>query len=210
MSPVDSDLFQSADFSATFGKLDAVPGVTIVANYASLPATWGLNQHGSKVIQADNRAEWMWYNPSGTGQWIRTNTVGLISKTIQPTPITTTLTTSPGAVFVTSGNFTAPGGRALRIDLDMGIDNSSGASGIVIINVRDNGTQIAEYNFKPGVYISSGGVWVQATAFLASNTFTPGSTHNISAYVRASTGAVGVGGHGTSAARQSILSISEV
>jgi hypothetical protein len=213
MSPVDSDLFLSADFAATFAKLDSVPGTTIVANYAALTAlTWGIPQHGSKVLQADNGAEWYWYNPSGTGVWKRSNTIGLLNYTVQSAPVSTVLITSPGPTFITSGNFTIPGGRPVHVHLNMGLDNSSGLSGIVIVTLKDNGTQVAEFNYRPGSSINGAGDNQHAHLYLntpavpiANNT-----THNITAQIRSATLSAGVGGHGTSVARVSTLAIHEV
>jgi hypothetical protein len=210
MSPVDSDLFQASDFATTFGKLDAVPGTTIVPNYAGLPTTWGIPQHGSRVLQADTGAEWFWYNPSSTGVWKRTNSLGLLSLTTQGAAVSTTLHAAPGPTFITSGNFTAPGKRALHVHLDMGIDNSSGTNGIVIITLLDNGVQIDENIYRTGLVVGtlSTGTSFQAHAYIQNPT--PASTHNITAQIRSASLAQSSGGGGTSVARTSTLAITEL
>ena len=212
MSPVDSDLFLSADFATTFGKLDAVPGTTIVANYAALTAlTWGIPQHGSKVLQADNGAEWYWYNPSGTGAWKRTNSIGLLNYTVQSAPVTTILMAS-GPTFITSGNFTIPGGRPVKVHLNMGLDNSSSQTSIVIITLKDNGTQIAEYNYRVGSSINAAGDNQHAITYLNAplGTIANNTTHNITAQIRSANLSAGLGGHGTSVARVSTLTVHEI
>ncbi len=90
MAPVDSDTFTSAAFTDTFTKIDNVPGVAVVANYAALLALgWGTNQHGRKAIQLDNLAEWIWLDPSGSGTWNRVNSLGVLNRTSQGSDVST-------------------------------------------------------------------------------------------------------------------------
>jgi hypothetical protein len=212
MSPLDSDLVQSSDFASTNAKLDSTPGTTMVNNYAALIAlTWGTAQHGSKVLQLDNGAEWYWYNPSGVGSWKRSNTIGLLNYTVQSAPVSTTLL-SGGPTFITSGNFTIPGGRPVKVHLNMGLDNSSGVGSIVIISLKDNGTQIGEFNYRAGSSINNIGenehaiIYLNTPAIPVSNN----TTHNITAQIRSAGLSAAVGGHGTSVARVSTLTVHEV
>lgn len=205
MAPVDSDLFLSSDFNTTFTKLDAVPGTTIVANYAALTAlSWTSAQYGSKAIQLDNRAEWMWVTP---GSWVRTNNIGELAYATQSAPITTIVTTAGGGpTFITTGNFTAPGGRNLRVHLNMGLSNSASQTGIAIITIYDNGTQIDEFNYRAGALINNQGNNQHAFSRIvpANN-----STHNISAKQRSAI-STAPGGGGSTLTAASRLQVIEV
>jgi hypothetical protein len=220
IAPVDSDLFLSADFTSTFTKLDNAPGIFFVDNYAGLASlaagtlspytgpAWGIPQHGNKVMERDNGAEWYWYNPSGSGVWKRSNSIGLLNSIVQSAPVTTTLKTTGGPTFITSGNFTVPGGRPVHVHLNMGLDNSSGVGGIAIITIKDNGTQIAEYNYRVGSLINVNGANVHAHVYL--NSLANNSTHNITAQIRSANISAAVGGAGTSVARVSTLTVHEL
>jgi hypothetical protein len=208
MEPVDSDFFKSVDYNSTFQILDAVPGTLPVANLAALQAlTWGTAQHGTRVLQLDNGAEWYWYNPSGAGVWKRTNNVGLVTSAIQSADVSTTLT-STGPTFIQTPTFTAPGVRTLRIDLRVGLDNTSGQNGIGIITLLDNGTSLLDWNIRCGSYLNGNGVGFLNSIFIANPA--AGSTHQVSARVRSAIGSVGNGASGTTVVRYSVLTVTEV
>jgi hypothetical protein len=90
----------------------------------------------------------------------------------------------------------------------MGLDNSSGVGGIVIIDIFDNGSQLVELNFRAGSYINGAGANEQADVYLSG--LTNNSTHNISAKLRSANLSAAVGGQGTSAARTSVLNVYEI
>lgn len=208
MEPVDSDFFKSVDYNATFAILDAIPGTLPVANLAALQAlTWGTAQHGTRVLQLDNGAEWYWYNPSGAGVWKRTNSVGLLSSATQSADVVTTLT-SNGPTFIQTPTFTAPGVRMLRVDLRVGLDNSSGQNGIGVVTIYDNGTSLLDWNIRAGSYINGNGVGFLNSVFITNPT--AGSSHQISARIRSAIGSVGNGAGGTTSSRYSVLTVTEV
>ena len=208
MEPVDSDFFKSGDYNSTFQILDAIPGTLPVANLAALQAlTWGVNQHGTRVLQLDNGAEWYWYCPSGVGTWKRTNTVGLLTSATQSADVSTTLT-SNGPTFITTPTFTAPGVRALRVDLRPQVDNTSGLNSIAVVNIYDNGTNLVTWNIRCGSYIDGNGTGSFLSTFIANPT--AGSSHQISARVRCSGVSSASGGHGTTTMRYSVLTVTEV
>lgn len=209
MEPVDSDYFKSEDYYSTFQILDAVPGTLPVANLAALQAlNWGVNQHGTRVLQLDNGAEWYWYNPSGVGVWKRTNSVGLLTSTVQSADVSTTLT-SNGPTFITTPNLTAPGVRALRVDLRVGLDNTSGFDSVCIVDVYDNGTNLMEWRIRCGSPIGTTyGTGFFNSIFIANPT--AGSAHRLSAKVRSAYGSPASGGSGTTVVRYSVLTVTEV
>jgi hypothetical protein len=208
MEPVDSDFFKSADFNSTFQILDAMPGTLPVANLAALQAlTWTSAQHGTRVLQLDNGAEWYWYQPSGAGVWKRTNSVGLINNTIQSSDVSTSLT-SNGPTFIQTPTFTAPGVRALRVDLRTQLDNTNGLNSIAVINIYDNGTNLVTWNMRVGSRIDSNGTGFFNTGFILNPT--AGSSHQISARVRCSSISSANGGQGTVTVRYSALTVTEV
>lgn len=208
MSPVDSDFFKSGDYNATFAILDAIPGTLPVANLAALQAlTWGANQHGTRVLQLDNGAEWYWYQPSGGGVWKRTNSVGLITSATQSADVSTSLT-SNGPTFISTPTFTAPGVRALRIDLRPQLDNSNGLNSVCTVNIYDNGTNLVTWNIRCGSRIDNNGTGFATSALIANPT--AGSSHQISARIRSSSLSAGSGGGGTSTVRFSVLTVTEV
>lgn len=207
MLPVDSDLFKASDYNATFSILDAIPGILPVANYAALPVGWTAAQHGTTVLQLDNGAQWYWYQPSGVGQWKRVNSVGLVAQAFQTAAVSTTSQSSPGPSFNTTGNFTAPGVRPLRINIRTDADSSSGVNSIIIFRVHDNGTVIYEYNVRSGQTINGNGTHHDFTTYITNPT--PGSTHNITCYFRCANLTSAAGGQGTSVVRRSAITVIE-
>jgi hypothetical protein len=208
MRPVDSDLFDPADYTATFDILDLQPGVRPVANYAALTAlSWGIPQHGSRAIQMDNLAEWMWYNPSGSGTWKRTNSVGLIKQVLQTSDVSSSATSGSGPLVVTTGNVTAPGIRPLHVNLDIAVDNTTGSNGLCDITLTDNGTTLRQWTVRATAPVGTSGLshlfdwWVLAPAV--------GSSHNFSVYIRSIPGSSANGANGTSTARRAALTIIE-
>lgn len=128
MSPTNADPFTPDDFDATFAKLDAVPGITPVANFASLPSNLTAAQHMSCYIQADNGAEWYWYQPSSgsPGSWKRRNALGVIATASQNSNISTTTTNPSLAPTVMQATVLAPGSRYIKVSVDLrALTNSS-------------------------------------------------------------------------------------
>jgi len=207
IAPVDSDTFAAADYATTFGKLDAVPGVTIVPAYSGAGGlntlSWGTNQHGRTVIQADNGAWWLWYNPSGSGTWKRINNIGLIQKTIQNADVSSAATSGTGILVVQSGNLSIPGGRSVQINCTLGLDNNSGANGNAAVLLYDNGALLKTFTFKVGNNTGSLGN-SQSFDWYVNPGSTP-STHNYAVYARS----ISITG-GTTTAKTSVLNVIEV
>ena len=147
MLPTNSDPFTPDDFSQTFGKLDAVPGTTPVANYASLPSNLTANQHMSCYIQADNGAEWYWYQPSSgsPGVWKRRNALGVIATASQNSNISTTATNPSLAPTIMTATVLAPGGRYICVAVDMrSVQNNSSAC-VGVTSLWLNGGLVVEH-----------------------------------------------------------------
>lgn len=209
MDPADSDFFKSADFADTAQILDAVPGTLPVANLAALNAlNWTTAQHGTRVLQLDNGAEWYWYQPSGSGVWKRTNSVGVLTSAVQGSEVSTSLTSAPGPTFIKTPTFTAPGVRSLRVDLQVGVENTSGLNSIVMIRLFDNGNMILDWNIRCGTHINFNGTGFFNSVFI--NAPSAGSSHQISAAVRSAQLSSANGGSGTSTVKASTLTVSEV
>lgn len=210
MSPVDSDVFTSADFSTTFGKIDAAPGVAKVANYSALTtlgAGWGVNQHGRFVLQLDNGALWYWFDPSGSGSWKRANSTGLLAKVVQNADVSSSATSGNGILVVQSGNITVPGGRYLDLNCTLGLANSTGAIGMVSVNLVDNGSNIKEFVFKVGTQNTGQG---NSQSFDWYVNPSANSVHNYGVYIRSVSGSTSNGAGGSSTAKTSVLNVIEV
>jgi hypothetical protein len=149
MLPNNADPFDPDDFVETFTVLDGAPGVTPIANLAALPTGLTTAQHMSQYIQADNGAIWYWYKPSsGTpGAWMRSNSVGMLSQRSNGGLVQSTSTAAPGAVVLgTSVPLTAPGVRALRVDIDIDQINSSGSSGLYAVLLYQGSTLVKTFD----------------------------------------------------------------
>ena len=207
MNPVDADTFKVADYADTFQILDAIPGTYPVANSTERQAlTWGSAQHGTRVLQLDNGSEWYWYWNGSSGAWKRVNCIGLMQFVQQSNPVSTV--SSIGTTFIETPGFTAPGIRALRVDLRVGIDNSNGLDGIVEITLKDNNISIYFWNVRAGSYINSNGTGFLMSCFIRnSNVDQP---HQISALVSSMNISQSSGGYGTSTVRNSLLTVTEV
>lgn len=208
MDPVDSDFFKSSDFKASMEILDAVPGTLPVANLAALNAlTWTTAQHGSRVLQLDNGAEWYWYAPSGAGVWKRTNTIGVVATGTLGAPVTTTVTTS-GPTFLRTPTFTAPGVRSLRIDLYAGVDNPIAWNSLVILDLYDNGVNLQEWSLRAGQRWNNNGISFFNSVYIDNPT--AGSSHQISVTIRAANAVFSIGGGGTAGVHDATLRVIEV
>lgn len=207
MNPVDADLFKASDYADTFQILDAVPGTYPVANSTARQAlTWGANQHGSRVLQLDNGSEWYWYWNGSSGSWKRVNSVGLMQFVQQTSPVSTVSTSD--TTFIQTPTFTAPGVRALRVDLRVGVDNSNGLDGIVKITLADNNVSIYFWNIRAGSFIGSNGTGGLISCFIQNPSVD--QSHQISARVACIAVSQASGGYGTSTVRNSVLTVTEV
>ncbi len=212
-APVDSDPFSASDFSTQNNILDANPGIKIVPAYNGTGGLSTLNytqaQHGSLVLQADRGALWYWYQPtSSAGSWKRANSIGLITRTTQNADVSTTATSGNGVLAVSSGNFTVPGGRYIGIDVEMGLDGTSGPNSTAKLNITDNGDLIREKVWIVGQKFSGFGqnqVYRTVIAPGANN-----SSHNINVYIRSVAGSTDQGRGGTTTSRAATIAISEI
>ena len=119
MNPVGSDAFVPLDFSSSFIKLDANPGVLPVPNAAARPADYTAAQHGSLVHQLDLNILWSWNQPTSgsAGAWRRVGNTGLLGSSV-PTGSTSTTTTSYNSgVQVAALSVTVPGGRPIQVNI---------------------------------------------------------------------------------------------
>lgn len=152
MLPTNADAFTPQDFTDTFTILDAIPGVTRVANYAGLPTNLTNAYHGSLYLQMDNRAMWMWNQPTtgGAGSWVRTNSLGFLGGSPSlATKVTYSQATDPGATVLTA-SATAPGGRYIMVTAHLGAIATSDASGITKMNLLYNGTSYVATSYING------------------------------------------------------------
>lgn len=207
-NPVDSDTFQTSDFSGAFTKLDNTPGFTMVNNFASLPTGWTTAQHGSVVIQLDNGAQWQWYQPSGGGVWRRINSLGVLSTVAQATTAQTT-TTSPGVQAVTT-SVTVPGGRYIRMSfVPLSLESSYG---YMVLNFEVDGAIAGSLSCFTGGTIGghSGGVG-PTFEWLWDGRAVGGTTHAFSLWLRAVALPPSQGGSGNVLSRAGgIFTVSEV
>lgn len=142
MLPVDSDPFLPSDFVATMNKLDGTPGVTPIANFASLPVGLTTAQHGSMYMQTDNNAMWMWWKPTSgsTGAWKRANNLGVLGQATLSTSVTTTASSDGAAPTVMTLTVAAPGGRWIGCDVHCWSVGNTGSAGATVSSLSLNGT----------------------------------------------------------------------
>jgi hypothetical protein len=153
MNPVGTDPFTTTDFSDTFTKLDNVPGVQVVANYASLPTGWSAVNHGRFVWQADLNIMWIWNQPSSSvaGVWQRFGNYGLLASAINATQVNATQvnwTAAPVAVQVTA---MIPGGRACLVMTRWQYVANDHANQVTL-NFIENSSSVMEQRFTGSSY----------------------------------------------------------
>jgi hypothetical protein len=227
MAPADSDQFEASDYATTFTILDRVPGVALVdaytdlaklsagtglANYTGSP--WTTTQNGRLAFDRHNNALWRYTNPSGTATWVRANTVDLTNHNIggyatQSINVSTkTATGTTGALVVSTGSFTVPGGRNLSIDLDIQGDNTSGSNGLGVFTLTDSSNILHTWTLRLGAPIGNDGS-SHNLKFIFTNPAAE-SSHDFRLYVRCATSAVSNGGGGTTTVRYSALTVTEI
>lgn len=181
MDPVDSDKFESSDFSDTFTKLDNTPGFSYVANYGSLPTNLTASQHGSVYQQLDTGVLWRWVQPSNgsPGAWARINSYGLLTTIATQTGnISTTTTSFTSAPVLATATFTNPGKRSLLIIVTpAAITNTNTITPIASIGVFLNNVQVAGGSFLS--YNSAFGSGSSVVALIPQTTLAPNSTGNV-------------------------------
>lgn len=145
MSPVGSDPFVTTDFSDTFTKLDATPGILTVANAASRPTGWGASQHGRHVWQSDLNIMWVWNQPSGapSGSWVRRGGYGWLGGASNAAQVNTTAISVATAVTVCSTSVMVPGGRPCMVMFSWIFIGNSYAK-FATINIIANSSNILE------------------------------------------------------------------
>jgi hypothetical protein len=150
MNPVGSDPFLTSDFSDTFGRIDAAPGIAVVANQSARPTGWTSNQHGRHVWQADQNIEWVWNQPSSSspGAWQRTFAKGQLAIASVGSFLSTSNTNyATGPTIISISNLIIPGGRPIRISYWYDwLANDYGQS---VISYWENGVDIYD-NFHDG------------------------------------------------------------
>lgn len=205
MSPTNADTFTPDDFAATFGILDAKPGITPIANFASLPSNLTAAQHMSMYVQVDNGAMWYWYQPSASpGVWKRANSLGVIATAAQNSNISTTTTNPALAPTVMQATVNAPGGRYIAVEVDLRslTNNSSACAGVGSLWL--NGGLVVEHS--EGTKAST----VGGTLFFVYNYLPPSSGFAMTWRVSVRGAAVPGGGGTTTAVAISRLTIKEV
>lgn len=145
MYPVGSDQFDITDFQNTFTALDQNPGTIVVPNQASRPTGWGVNQHGRRVLQADQGIEWWWNMPSSTtaGVWTRVGPKGWLGGTFHGGSVSCTNTTTP--VAVASLTLVIPGGRPILVFYSF----------LWATNTNVSNGQIATEYWENGIYVTN-------------------------------------------------------
>jgi hypothetical protein len=142
MYPVGSDTFDITDFENTFTIIDQNPGTLTVANQASRPTGWGANQHGRRVMQADQGIEWWWNQPSSivAGVWTRVAPKGWLGGTYHGGSVSCNDTSTPG-VLVASVNLLVPGGRPVQVFYSfLYATNTNNSDGQALVQYYENGT----------------------------------------------------------------------
>lgn len=215
ISPVDSDTFAAADYAATFGKLDAQPGIKIVSSYTALTTysagfTTPTNHHGEVALDTSTGAEWWWNCPSGAGSWKRLNSLGVLKSQTQASDISSTATTGNGALVLDTGSLTFAGGRAIEISCYMSCDSdNTNNNGLVVMNVLDGSTVIRSAVFRAGPqYGGTVGTDQYVNIFIANPAIN--SSHDIQLRVRAAAGQYSNGAGGTATSRNAVLTVKEV
>lgn len=146
-NPVGTDPFLTADFSESMGILDQNPGRLVVPNQASRPSTWGVNQHGRAVLQADQGIEWYWYQPSAPtpGVWKRLNGKGLLAVSQTGGSLSTSNQNySNPLTLVQLTNVLIPGGRPYRVTFSA--EWWENTQGVSIATVFENGSMLSFYH----------------------------------------------------------------
>lgn len=108
--PLITDPFSTSEIRANWEKLAGSPGILHVANYASLPTTWGSPHRGMLVYQADEEILWRWIGSA----WTRQHAVGLRGT---PHRVTSPVTVATGTFTIAAQVAISipPGGRAIRV-----------------------------------------------------------------------------------------------
>lgn len=161
MNPVGSDAFITADFSQTFGVLDANPGVPVVANAASRPTSYTTAQHGSMVFQADQGIIWSWNQPTSgsVGAWQRVGNKGFLGQAVNTGTVSTSTTTYANGAVVVSLDVTVPGGRPILVLMSWDIlSNTNGPN--VFSFWENNSRQFDRYFYNYYGDVASGDAWV--------------------------------------------------
>lgn len=141
MNPVGSDTFDIIDFQNTMSILDQNPGILTVANQASRPTGWSANQHGRRVMQADQGIEWWWNQPSSSvaGQWSRVSPKGWLAGTFHGGSVSGTTTDA----VVASLSVLIPGGRPVTVLYSfLWATHTNLSNGQICVDYRENGTLI--------------------------------------------------------------------
>lgn len=149
MSPVLSDSFTPDDFSDTMAKLDAAPGVTVIANQASRPSNLGSAQHGRMYWQADQNIMWVWSQPVSNvaGSWLRQGSKGWLGGAGNAAQVNTTAISVNTAPTIVNVNTLVPGGRPVLVLYKwtfIGNDQARYAT----INLVANSSSIQEARFN--------------------------------------------------------------
>jgi hypothetical protein len=145
--PTGTDPFLTSDFADTMAILDQHPGTLTVPNQAGRPNTWGVNQHGRRVMQADQQIEWMWYQPSAPtpGVWKRTYAKGMLATSqTGGTVSTSNQNYNSPATLVQLTNVLIPGGRPYKIKF--WAEWWQNTAGVSIATVFENGTMLSFYH----------------------------------------------------------------
>lgn len=149
MSPVLSDPFAPEDFADTFAKLDAAPGISVIANQASLPTGLGAAQHGRMYWQADQNIMWVWNQPVSivAGVWQRSGSKGQLGGAYNAAQVNTTAISVATAPTIVNVNTLVPGGRTLLI-LYKWIFIGNDQARFATLNLMANSSVIQEARFN--------------------------------------------------------------
>lgn len=144
MNPVGSDTFDITDFSNSMLIIDQNPGILTVANQASRPTGWNANQHGRRVMQADQGIEWWWNQPSSSvgGLWSRVSPKGWLAGTFHGGSVAGTTS----AVTVASLSVLIPGGRPVQVFYSfLWATQTNISNGQIAVNYVENGSVITTH-----------------------------------------------------------------
>ena len=185
MAPVNADVFTPDDFTATFTTLDNTPGVSMVDSYGALPTGLTNAQHGSLYIQRDNRAMWMWSQPTAgsAGAWLRPN-AGMLGAVSMAAGVQTSSQANNGVPLMTCGPVTTQGGKWIGITAHCISVLCSSPDGVSMMQLNLNGANIQRswigssrnYNIGYGYDVTWFGYFGGPTTLTVTVYMAPGTT----------------------------------
>lgn len=205
MRPTGSDAFVTGDFADTFDRVDANPGVAVVANAAARPSSYTSANHGQLIYQVDIGMLLSWNQASSgvTGSWKRVHPVGFLGQFTNTGSVSTSTRTYSSGPTVVSGTVTVPGGRPILVQAQWG--QLECQYDVAVVSYWENNVRITDLVFEAGDdFFINGGF------FLYRDPAPNGSLALTAKLTLASYNASPPNGGGTSTIRNTTLLITEI